>query len=71
MQKVALALAFWLAVAVPGIADDAQCDENTSAYAHEICEALKAQGLPPELSMLAVAASCRQPPAATRGECKH
>ena len=61
MQKVALALAFWLAVPVPGIADDAQCVENTRAHAHEICEALKAQGLPLELSMLAVAESCGKP----------
>lgn len=61
MQKVALALAFWLAFPVPGIADDAQCVENTRAYAHEICEALKAQGLPLELSMLAVAESCGKP----------
>ena len=58
MQKVTLALAFWIAFPVPGIADDAQCVENTRAYAHDICEALKAQGLPTELSMLAVAESC-------------
>ena len=61
MQKLAFALAFWLASASPGIADDAQCVENTRAYAHEICEALKAQGLPLELSMLAVAESCGKP----------
>ena len=61
MQKVTLALAFLLASASPGIADDAQCVENTRAYAHEICEALKSQGLPLELSMLAVAESCGKP----------
>lgn len=61
MQKLVLALAFWLASASPGIADDAQCVENTRAYAHEICEALKAQDLPTELSMLAVAESCGKP----------
>lgn len=61
MQKVALALSLWLAFPVPGRADDAQCVENTRVYAHEICEALRAQGLPSELSMLAVAESCGKP----------
>lgn len=61
MQRIALALAFWLANVSPGIADDAQCVENTRDYAHEICEALKAQGLPHEMSMLAVAESCGKP----------
>ena len=71
MQKVTWALAFWLAIPVPGIADDAQCVENTRADAHAICEALEAQGLPLELSMLALAASCGGRLAAARGDCKH
>lgn len=61
MQKVALALSLWIASASPGIADDAQCVENIRAYAHEICKALREQGLPTELSMLAVAESCGKP----------
>lgn len=63
MQRIALTIAFWIASASPGFADDAQCVENTRVYAHEICEALKAQGLPLELSMLAVAESCGKPQA--------
>lgn len=66
MQKLVLALVFWIASASPVIADDAQCVENTRAYAHEICEALRAQGLPLELSMLAVAESCGKPHAVSR-----
>lgn len=61
MQKVILAAVLSLAFPAPGIADDAQCVENTRAYAHEICASLKAQGLPHELSMLAVAESCGKP----------
>lgn len=61
MQKVVLAAVLSLAFPAPGIADGAQCVENTRAYAHEICEALRAQGLPTELSMLAVAESCGKP----------
>nr|DAL17419.1 MAG TPA_asm: MltD-like protein [Caudoviricetes sp.] len=61
MQRIALAVALFLAVPSPGRADDAQCVENARAHAHEICEALKAQGLPTELSMLAVAESCGKP----------
>ena len=61
MERIACALMLFLASARPGIADDAQCVENTRVYAHEICEALKEQGLPLELSMLAVAESCGKP----------
>lgn len=62
MQKIALAtMCIFCALQSVAMADDAQCVENTRVYAHEICEALRAQGLPTELSMLAAAESCGKP----------
>src|SRR5574344_1787670 len=61
MQKVDFALAFWIQSPYSGIADDAQCVENTRAYAHEIFQALRAQDLPLQSSVLAVAESSGKP----------
>lgn len=44
-------------------ADDAACVENTRRYAAEICDALRAENLPLEFSMLPVAESCGKPEA--------
>lgn len=62
MQRIACAaMCIFCTLQSVAMAADAQCVDNTRAFAHEICEALKSQGLPLELSMLAVAESCGKP----------